>query len=273
MTHQRVSVRGVLRALRPLGMALVKSERASRRPGEIIVATFGGLDADRVAAAIGARRGHAASRDLLVAVASAGDDVLSLSAQIGTHRRASGDALIVVSADPVGRRIIERELHTDPDVSVAIMLMVDGSSGADLSQILRRIADICAARNDGMRTRYPALRSQIADRLEQRAARDVAIASALSNERSGAMSVRQARLVADVAGLRGDTFDPKTVGLVAVIGLLSPVLRRTVGRLTALVPFTQIVVRAATAYSMTRLVGIAAQRASMDGRAPSQEER
>jgi hypothetical protein len=273
MTDHRASLRDLFSAVRPLGMTLVKSERTRRRPGEIVVATSGGLDADRLATAIGARRGNATSHDLLLAVAHVDDDLLGLAAEVGTHRRIGGDALIVVSASAVERRIIERELRTDPDVSVAVMMMVDDISGAELSRIIDRIADICAGRNDGMRTRYPALRSQVADRLAQRAARDVAIVSALSKERSGALSVRQTRLAADVAGLRGETFDPKTLGLVAVIGLVSPLLRRTVGRLTGLVPFVQIVVRAATAYSVTRLVGIAAQRAAMDGRARSREER
>ena len=204
---------------------------------------------------------------------------------VGDHRRAGGEALIVVVGNAVERRAIERELRADPDVGISVMVFVDDLAGPELERVRRRVADlvITSGRADqiingggGYRRRYASSLPDIAERMEARLAQRLAIQAALVDDpakTAQTMKSGHATLVAATAGKSDDGFDPKHAGLVASVALLAPVWRRGAGRLEAFVPFTRIAVRGGLAYTVTRLVGMAARRLAMHGREPHQEER
>jgi hypothetical protein len=270
-------VRAGLRWARPLATAVVKAHFDARRAGELVIASGGDAgEASRVAELLGARRGHAAPGDVMVGVAAPHAANHELAVAVGDHRRAGGEALVVVIVTPVQRRVIERELRADRDVGISVMLMVDALDGADLVRVRRRVANMIVSRGEGLRRDYASLQPDIARQMEHRTALRVGVRAALvaDTERSAAgMKSSHARLAADIASITDANFDAKAVGLVAALGLLAPAWRAGAGRLTALVPFTRIAVRGGIAYSVTRLVGIGAQRVAALGRAPHQEER
>lgn len=277
MAENFTPVRAGLRWARPLATAVVKAHFEAGRAGELVIASGGDArEASRVAELLGARRGHAAPGDVMVGVAAPHAANHELAVAVGDHRRAGGEALVVVIGTPVQRRVIERELRADRDVGISVMLMVDALDGADLVRVRRRVANMIVSRGEGLRRNYASLQPDIARQMEHRAALRVGVRAALvaDTERSAAgMKSSHARLAADIASITDANFDAKAVGLVAALGLLAPVWRAGAGRLTALVPFTRIAVRGGIAYSVTRLVGIGAQRVAALGRAPHQEER
>jgi hypothetical protein len=276
-------LRAGLRWARPLAIAIVDAQLEAGHPGELVIARAGDAIAGaRLAGLIDARQGSAHPGDLLVGVAAAHGANLELAAAVGDHRRGGGRALVVVIGSPVERRAIERELRTDRDVGISVMLMVDSLDGADLVRVRRRVANMILSRGEGLRRThpslklYPSLTADIVHQLQHRTAVRMALRAALvadADNSAVAMKATQARLAADTAGMADAPLDPKTVGLVAALGLLPLAWRSGAGRLTGLVPFTRIAVRGGIAYSVTRLVGIGAQRVAKLGRAPHQEER
>jgi hypothetical protein len=267
-----------------LATALVKAHFDAAQGEQLVVAAGGDeIGAARLADLLHARLGHARVRDLLVGVAGPHCRNDELAAVVGEHRRAGGEALIVVIGSPIERRVIERELRTDRDVGISVMLLVDALDGADLARVRRKVAGMIVSRGQGLLRDHPTLspdipsfKPDIARQMEHRAALRLGLRVALvADPKRGAarMKATHARLVADTASMADAPLDPKTVGLVTALGLLSPLWRIAAGRLTGLVPLTRIVVRGVLAYSVTRLVGIGAQRVAMHGRAPHQEER
>jgi hypothetical protein len=277
-------LRAGLRWARPLAMTLVSPQLDTASPGEVVVADVGAAsESGRVAAVLETRRAHAGRRDLLVGVAARNAPNDELARIVGDHRRAGGDALIVVVGSAVERRLIERELRGDPDVGISVMLMVDALGGAELERVRRRVASMIVGRRalqafvrEPLAREPASLKPDIARHLERRAAVRVGVRAALTGDAqrvAAGMKASHVQLATDTASMADANFEPKTVGLVAALGLMTPVWRAGVGRLTALVPFTRTVVRGGLAYAITRLVGMGAQRLAMHGRKPHQEER
>jgi len=241
--------------------------------------------AARLATALEARVGTATPGDLLVGVAAPGTANADFATRVGDHRRAGGEALIIVLGNAVQRRAIERELSADRDVGISVMLFVDSLTGDDVTRVRRRMADlvITSGRADqvinsggGFRRRYASSLPEVGERMEKRLAARLAIRSALVADpakTAPSMKSGHATLVAATTGTSNDGIDPRHAGLVAAVALLIPIWRRVAGRLTVFVPFTRTVVRGGLVYFLTRLVGMAAQRVAMRGRAPHQEER
>jgi hypothetical protein len=128
----------------------------------------------------------------------------------------------------------------------------------------------------GFRRRYASSLPDVAERMENRLATRLAIRSALVADpakTAPSMKSGHATLVAATTGTSEDGIDLRHAGLVAAVALLVPIWRRVAGRLTVFVPFTRAVIRGGLVYILTRLVGMAAQRVAMRGRAPHQEER
>jgi len=255
--------------------------------GQIVVVDHADAPAtaSRLSTELDGRVGIATRADLLVGVAAAGAPNADLAATVGDHRRVGGEALIIVAGNAVERRAIERELRVDPDVGISVMLFVDDLAGPGLERVRRRVADlvITSGRADqlingggGYRRRYASSLPDIAERMETRLAQRLAIQAVLVDDpakTAQTMKSGHATLVAATAGKSDDGFDAKHAGLVASVALLAPVWRRGASRLEAFVPFTRIAVRGGLAYTITRLVGMAARRLATHGRDPQQEER
>lgn len=260
---------------RPLGTALIRSQRSAGAAPDLVVADLGDHQAaGRLCAELGARRGAVRPSDLLIAVASPHASNPELAQLVGDHRRAGGEALIVVSGAAVERRVIERELRSDRDVGIAVMIMVDALDGPGLARVRRRVASLVVARGEGLRAESPALRQDIVHRLHHRTALRLAVRSALVAEASEqTLTSAHARMAADTAGTVEAGVDPKDVGAVVAVGLLSVAWRHGARRLPEIVPLGRILLRGGLAYSFTRLVGLGAHRVALLGRAPHQEER
>jgi hypothetical protein len=272
-------LRAGVRWARPLATAVVRAQLDARHGGQLVVTGAGAGDTTpvaRLASELGAQTGTAGPRDLLIGVAWPWADNATLGTAVGDHRRAGGEALIVVVGNAVERRALERELRTDPDVGISVMLFVDALSGDELLRVRRRVADLLVVRGDGMRREYDRLHADIARQLEHRLAQRLAVRSALvanPDKMASTLKSQHAKLAADTTSLSDTGFDAKHIGLVAAVALVAPIWRRAAVRLTAFLPFTRIVVRGGLVYTITRLVGMGAQRLAMHGRAPHQEER
>jgi hypothetical protein len=267
-------------------VAVLNARFDAHHAGQIVVVDNGDAPAAaRLAAALDARVGIAGPADLLVCVAAPGAPNADLAGLVGDHRRAGGEALIIVVGNAVQRRAIERELRADRDVGISVMLFVDAISGADLARVRGRVADlvITSGRDDqvingggGYRRRYASSLPDVAERMEKRLAQRHAIQAALMDDptkTAQSMKSGHATLVAATTGTSEGAIDPKHAGLVASVALLAPLWQRGAGRLAAFVPFTRIAVRGGLAYTVTRLVGMVARRLAMHGREPHQEER
>ena len=270
-------VRTAVRWAQPLAVAVVNAQRDAHQAGRIVVVDAGDATAaERLAAVLEAPVGTAVPGDMLVGVAVPGAEHAELAALVGDHRRAGGEAVIIVVGNAVERRAIERELSTDQDVGISVMLFVDSLSHTDVARVRRRVADLIITSSRGFRRRYRSSQSDIARRMDHRLALRLAIRSGLVGDAAKTaqgMKSGHASMVAETTGMSDAGFDPKHAGLVAAVALLAPVWRHGSGRLTAFVPFTRIAVRGGLAYSVTRLVGIGAQRLAMHGREPHQEDR
>jgi hypothetical protein len=280
------SLRTAARWSNPLAVAVMNARFDAHHAGQIVVVDHADATAtaSRLATALDGRVGIATRADLLVGVAAAGAPNAVLAAVVGEHRRLGGEALIVVVGNAVERRAIERELRADKDVGISVMVFVDDLAGPELDRVRHRVADlvITSGRADqlinggGFRRRYASSLPDIAERMEARVAKRLAIQAVLVDDpakTAQTMKSSHATLVAATAGKSDDGFDAKHAGLVASVALLAPVWRRGAGRLEAFVPFTRIAVRGGLAYAVTRLVGMAARRLAMHGREPHQEER
>jgi hypothetical protein len=230
----------------------------------------------RLATEFGARVGAPAPVDLVVAIALPGADNAALASRVGDHRRLGGGALVVVVGNAAERRALERELRSDPDVGIGVMLFVDSLAGDDIVPIRRRVADMVIDHRNGTRRSYAGLQPDVARQMERRLAMRLALRSVLvanPEKTASGMKTGHTRLAADTGSMSGASVDPKSVGLVVALALLSPVWRHGVGRLTRFVPFSRILVRSGAVYLITRLVGIAVRRVAVQGREPRQEER
>jgi len=267
-------------------MAVMNARFDAHHAGQIVVVDNGDAPtAARLASALDARVGIAGAADLLVCVATPGAPNAALAAVVGDHRRAGGDALIFVVGNAVQRRAIERELRPDRDVGISVMVFLDDLSGADLERARRRVADlvVTSGRADqvingggGYRRRYASSLPDVPERMEQRLAQQLAIQAVFTDDpakTAQSMTSGYATLVAATTGTSDDGIGPKHAGLVASVALLAPVWRRAARRLDAFVPFTRIVVRGGLVYSITRLVGMAAQRVAAYDRDPHREDR
>jgi hypothetical protein len=279
-------MRVAARWVSPLAVPVMNARFDAHHAGQIVVVDNGDASvAARLANALDARVGVAHPTDLLVSVAAPGAPNADLATVVGDHRRAGGDVLIVVVGNAVQRRAIERELRADRDVGISVMLFVDDLQGADLDRTRRRVADqvITSDRADhvisgggGYRRRYASSLPDVAERMEQRMAQQLAIRAALVDDpakTAASMKSGHATLVAGTMGASNNGVDPKRAGVVASVALLAAVWRRSAGRLEAFVPFTRIVVRGGLVYSLTRLVGVTAQRVAAYHRDPPQEDR
>lgn len=271
------SARAAIRWAGPVAGAVVNAQVDVHNAGRIVVADAGDASAAaRLATALEARVGVAGPPDLLVSVAAPGVPHADLARLVGDHRRAGGEALIIVVGNAVERRATERELRAaDQDVGISVMLFVDSPDG-DIARVRRRVADLVLSTGRGFRRRYASTQPDIAQRLEHRLALRLALRAALaadSDKTAQSMKSGHASLVAESTGMSDAGFDPKHAALVAAVALLAPVWRSGSRRLPAFVPFTRIAVRGSLAYTVTRLVGMGAKRLAMHGREPHQEER
>jgi len=277
-------LRAGFRWARPLAITLVSPQLDTASPGEVVVADVGAAtESERLSAALETRRGRAGRRDLLVAVAARNPPNDELARLVGDHRRAGGDALIVVVGRPVERRLIERELRSDPDVGISVMMLVDALDGVELERVRRRVAAMIVGRRalqgpvrEPLSREPAALKPDIAGYLERRGALRAGVRAALEGDPqrvAAGMKASQVQLATDTASMVDANFQPRTVALVAGLGLITPVWRAGVRRLAGFVPFDRIVVRGGAAYALTRLVGMGAQRLAVHGRKPHQEER
>lgn len=278
MARGASSARAAIRWARPVAVAVINAQVDVHTAGRIVVISSGGdaTAATRVAAGLEAQVGTARAIDLMVSVAAPGAPNADLARVVGDHRRAGGEALIVVVGNAVARRAIERELRRDPDVGISVMLFVDSLNDGEMVRVQRRVADLVVTNGRAFRRRFVATQPEIAERLEHRLALRLAIRAALaadSAKSAETMKAGHTSLVAETTGMSDAGFDPKHAGLVAAVALLAPVWRHGAGRLTAFVPFTRIAVRGTLAYSITRLVGMGAKRLAMFGREAHQEER
>lgn len=277
MARRARPVRAAVRWARPLALAVVNAQVDVHHAGQIVVVDTGDAHAAAgLATALEARVGVATPGDLLVAIAAPGAANADLAGLVGDHRRAGGEVVIAVVGNAVQRRAVERELCNDRDVGISVMLFVDSLSDVDIARVRRRVADLIVTSGRGFRRRYASSQPDIAQRMEHRLALRLAIRSALVADpakTAQSMKAGHASLVAETTGMSDAGFDPKHAGLVAAVALLAPIWRRGAGRLTAFVPFTRIAVRGGLAYTVTRLVGMGAQRLATHGREPHQEDR
>jgi hypothetical protein len=261
----------------PIAGTVATSQRAAHRTDDLVVAPAGDHDANvRLATVFGARVGMAQRGDLLIAVALPGEDNVAVAKIVGDHRRAGGDALVLLVGDTPQRRALERDLRNDPDVGVAVMLFVDSLSGGDLDRIRHRVASLVVSHADGRRRIRHTLNADVAREMEHRQALRLALRALMvadPDKTAASMKATHTKLASDSASTPDSAIDPKNVGFVVALALLAPLWRRGAGRLTPLVPFTRMVVRGAAAYAITRLVGMGARRLSVQDRNPHREER
>jgi hypothetical protein len=269
-------VRAGVRWVRPLANGAGKALADVGKPRHIVIAQAGDDDGStRVGELIGARRGPAAPGDMLIGVATRASANGELAAEIGDHRRVGGAAAVVVVGTPAERRLIERELASDRDVGIAVLVMADGLSGDELVGLRERLAARVVREWTGLRWGSPAIGPDLTRHLQRRAAFRAAVRALMDTDmhsQSEGMKVAQVRMVFDTAAVADRRPDPVVMGLVAAIGLLPPIWRRA-GRLTPFVPFTRTVIRGSVAYSITRLIGIVAKRLVASSREHHQEQR
>jgi hypothetical protein len=261
----------------PIAGTVANSHRAANRTDDLVVAPSGDRDANvALATVFGARVGMPYRDDLLVGVALPGQDIEELAGIVGNHRRAGGDALVLLVGDAPARRALERGLRSDPDVGIAVMMFVEALTGPDLDRIRHRVASLVVSHADGRRRIRHTLQSDVAREMEHRQAFRLALrAMAVADPEKTAASMKavHTKLASDSAATPGSAIDPKNVGFVVALALLAPIWRRGAGRLTPLVPFTRVVIRGAAAYGVTRLVGMGARRLSTQDRNVHREER
>jgi hypothetical protein len=276
MGRVRTAVRGGARWSQPLARNIARSQAASRRVDEIVVLPMPDPDtAVALATEFSARVGEPHKGDLAIGIAVPGADNRALAATLGDHRRAGGDALVLLVGNAAERRALERELRTDLDVGIAVMLFVDRLDGDDLARIRRRVADAIIARREGARRHYAGLDDEVARQLERRMAMKLAVRSVLvqdSGRVAAGLKAGHTKIVAD-RGSRGESpIDPKAIGLMVGLAMLTPLWHHGARRLDAFVPFTRVALRGGAAYATTRLVGLVAARLAASGRTSQQEE-
>ncbi len=277
MGRTSTALRTGMRWAQPVAKTVARSQMTARHADEIVVLPIADHEAAvRLATEFGARVGAPGRADLVVAIAQPGADNAALATRIGDHRRVGGGALVVVTGNAAERRVLERELRTDPDVGIAVMLFVDGLTGDDLVRIRRRVADMVIDHRNGTRRSYPGLQPEVARQMEHRLAMRLAVRSVLvasPTKTAAGMKAGHTKLAADTGSLSNPGVDPKNIGLVVALAMLTPVWRHGAGRLTRFVPFSRILVRSGAVYLITRLVGLAVKRIAAQGREPRQEER
>jgi len=277
MGRTTTALRTGMRWAQPVAKTVARSQMTSRNADEIVVLPIADhAAAVRLATEFGARVGAPGPADLVVAIAQPGADNAALANRVGDHRRLGGAALVVVVGNAAERRALERELRSDPDVGIAVMLFVDRLSGDDIVPIRRRVADMVIDHRNGTRRSYAGLQPDVARQMEHRLAMRLAMRSVLvaSPEKTASgMKSGHTKLAADTGTMSAAGVDPKSIGLVVALAILAPVWRHGAGRLTRFVPFNRILVRSGAVYLITRLVGIAVKRIAAQGREPRQEER
>lgn len=277
MGRTRTALRTGVRWAQPLAQNVARSRTASRNVDEIVVLPMADHDgAVALATVFGARVGAPGPRDLAIAVAVPGDELRALATTVGDHRRRGGDVLVLLVGNAAERRMLERELRTDPDVGIAVMLLVDRLDGTDLVRIRRRVADMIISHREGARRSYAGVQEDVSHQLEHRLALRLAVRSILvadADATAAGFKTSHTKLVADRGAMADGGVDPRTIGLMVGLALLTPVWRRGAGRLAGFVPFTRIVARGTAAYAITRLVGLAAARLTHSARTAHQEER
>jgi hypothetical protein len=277
MGRTTTALRTGMRWAQPVAKTVARSQRTSRNAGENVVIPIAEHDvAVRLATEFGARVGMPGPADLVIAIAQPGADNAALATQVGDHRRRGGSALVVVVGNAAERRALERELRTDPDVGIAVMLFVDSLAGDDVVRIRRRVADMVIDHRNGTRRSYAGLQPDVARQMERRLAMRLAMRSVLvasPEKTAAAMKSSHTKLAAEAGSMSQAGVDPKSVGLVVALAMLSPVWRHGAGRLTRFVPFNRILVRSGAVYLITRLVGMAVKQIAVQDREPRQEER
>jgi hypothetical protein len=253
---------------RPLALAHGLSSMAAERDAGVAVLDVGHPeDVWTVMELLDGRRGLPARTDVAVGVVVAGDpDAASRVAEIvGDHRRRAGDAVVAVVGTPAQRRRAERVLLSHPDVEMSVVLHLDSLEGRDRDRLVRAVVRGLGLRSVAGARRHPALRPAVASTLQRRAARRAAGVAAVTGGSRATMpilTVMQARLAADLHGLRRGRPDGRSVAQVAAVGVAAPLWRQGARAIVRRAPGSAPGVRAAYAYTVTRLVGAGAQRVS-----------